>query len=106
MEPTRLFKSLTDPDNEKREAALEKLALEMDDGIAQALLDIAGSEAVLEARADAIVALGPVIEECGTDYDDPEIDFGPELGLPYHAKRSQRSFSVCATSTTARRSRS
>jgi hypothetical protein len=30
-------------------------------------------------RADAITALGPVIEECGIDYHDEELDLGPDL---------------------------
>ncbi len=83
MQTNRLLAKLTDPDKETRVAALEQLALRMDDEIAQALLDIAGSDAAHEVRTDAIVALGPVIEECGTDYDDEiELDFGAELGPP------------------------
>jgi len=83
METNRLLARLTDPDEEKRRAALDELALEMDDGIAQALLDVAGSDAALEARADAIVALGPVLEECWEDYGGEDaFDFGPELGPP------------------------
>src|SRR5213075_729911 len=74
---------LTDPDEETRASALEELALVMNDEIAQALLDIAESDAAEDVRVDAIIALGPVIEECGTDYDDEaEFDFGPELGPP------------------------
>src|SRR5947207_2563342 len=83
METNRLLASLTDPDEQTRASALEELALVMNDEIAQALLDIAESDAAEDVRVDAIIALGPVIEECGTDYDDEaEFDFGPELGPP------------------------
>jgi HEAT repeat protein len=83
MQTNRLLAKLTDPDEETRAAALEELALRMDDEIAQALLDIAESDATHEVRTDAIVALGPVIEQCGMEYDDEaEFDFGPELGPP------------------------
>jgi HEAT repeat protein len=83
METNRLLASLTDPDEETRASALEELSLLMNDEIAQALLDIAGSDAAEDVRVDAIVALGPVIEECGNEYDEEaEFDFGPELGPP------------------------
>jgi hypothetical protein len=78
-----LIAELTDPDEETRAAAREELDLVMDDGIAQTLLDIAGSDAADEIRADAVVAFGPLIEECGNDYGDgPEFDFEPDLGPP------------------------
>jgi HEAT repeat protein len=83
METNRLLASLTDPDEETRAAALEELADEMNDEIAQALLDIAESDAAEDVRDDAIIALGPVIEECGMDYhDEADFDFDPELGPP------------------------
>jgi len=82
MDTKQLLSELTDPDEETRAAAIEELALEMDDETAQALLDIAASDAAEETRARAIVALGPEIEECGTDYMEDAIDFGPETGPP------------------------
>jgi len=83
METNRLLANLTDPDEETRAAALEELAEAMNDEIAQALLDIAESDAAEDVRVDAILALGPVIEECGTDYhDDADFDWGPDLGPP------------------------
>lgn len=83
METNHLLASLTDPDEETRAAALEELADAMNDEIAHALLDVAGSDAAEEVRADAILALGPVIEECGTDYHgEADFDFDPELGPP------------------------
>jgi hypothetical protein len=83
MDTNQLLATLTDPDDDTRAEALEELALRMDDQIAQVLLDLAHSDAADEVRIDAIVALGPVIEECGDEYyDDAEFDFGPELGPP------------------------
>jgi hypothetical protein len=83
MDTNRLLARLTDPGQDTRAEALEELALRMDDQIAQALLDVAGSDASDEVRIDAIVVLGPVIEECGDEYiDDADFDFGPELGPP------------------------
>jgi hypothetical protein len=80
MDIDDLVADLTDPDAETRAAAREELDLVMDDGIAQALLDVVGSNAADEIRADAVVALGPVIEECGLDYGVDELD--PDLGPP------------------------
>jgi HEAT repeat protein len=82
MDTKRLLAELTDPDEETRAAILDEIALEMDDETAQALLDIAASDADEEARAHAMVALGPVIEECGYEYMEGAIDFGPETGPP------------------------
>src|SRR5436305_15109712 len=80
MDIKRLLAELTDPDEETRAAILDEISLEMDDEIAQALLDIAASDAAEGARTCAIVAFGPVIEECGNDYMEGGIDFGPEMG--------------------------
>ena len=69
MDTRQRMADLTDPDEGTRAAALEDLQAEMDDEIARALL--------------AIIALGPLIDECGIDYSD-DVDFGldPELGPP------------------------
>jgi hypothetical protein len=82
MDTKRLLAELTDPDEETRAAILDEIALDMDDETAQALLDIAASDADEEARDHAIVALGPVIEECGDEYMEGAIDFGPEMEPP------------------------
>jgi len=78
-----LLADLTDADEETRAVAYEELALEMDDEIAHALLDIAAGDAAEEIRSDAIAALGPVLEECSTDYDEElGFEWAPELGPP------------------------
>src|SRR2546423_5505726 len=82
MDIKRLLAELTDPDEETRAAILDEISLDMDDETAQALLDIAASDAGEEARDRAIVALGPVIEECGDEYMEGAIDFGPEMEPP------------------------
>ena len=82
MDIKRLLAELTDPDEETRAAILDEISLDMDDETAQALLEIAASDAGEEARDRAIVALGPVIEECGDEYMEGAIDFGPEMEPP------------------------
>ena len=82
MDTKRLLAELTDPDEETRAAILDEISLDMDDETAQALLDIAASDADEKARDRAIVALGPVIEECGDEYMEGAIDFGPEMEPP------------------------
>ena len=82
MDIKRLLAELTDPDEEMRAAILDEISLDMDDETAQALLDIAASDADEKARDRAIVALGPVIEECGDEYMEGAIDFGPEMEPP------------------------
>jgi len=82
MDAGRLLEALSDPDEEERAALFDELLLDMDDETAAALLEIAESDAAEEARAGAIVALGPVIEECGEDDFENAIDFGPETGPP------------------------
>lgn len=80
MDKNRLIADLTNPDEETRHAAREQLHEMMDDEIARALLDIASSDAADEARADAIIGLGPAIEEASWDYTDEEDD--PEFAPP------------------------
>ena len=54
----------------------------MDDDIARAFLRVASGDAAEEIRSDAIVGLGPIIEEAGMDFSVDEIDFelDPDLG--------------------------
>src|SRR5688572_25406428 len=74
---------LTDPDPDTRQDAYEELSFEMDDAVASAILALAAGGEPEEIRADAVVALGPVVEECGMDYDDGlDFEFAPELGPP------------------------
>lgn len=79
-----LLARLTDPDPEVRRDAYEELSLEMDDATAAAILDLVTTGPSEEVRADAVIALGPIIEECGMDYDDalglePDDEFGPPV---------------------------
>lgn len=74
---------LTDPDSDTRAEAYEDLSLEMNDELAAAILGLAAGDQPDEIRADAIVALGPVIEECGIEYDEGfELEPVPEFGPP------------------------
>jgi hypothetical protein len=77
-----LLAQITDTDEEVRTEAIQELAERMDDEVARALLDVASSGAEEQVRADAIMGLGPVIEEAGWDYgeDDEEFDVDPEMG--------------------------
>mgnify|MGYP000533564459 CR=1 FL=1 len=75
---------LTDPDPDTRAEAYEELSLEMNDELAAAILALTSGDEPDEIRADAIVALGPVIEECGIEYDEglelePVPEFGPRV---------------------------
>ena len=79
MERTLLAR-LTSDDEEVRAEAREQLALDMDDEIARAFLDIARGGASEEIRAEVIVGLGPIIEEAGDEYFDGAIEFAPEFG--------------------------
>lgn len=76
MEMNRLLRDLKSDDAEVRSDAREELALMMDDDVARAMLDFAVGDADADARADALVAFGPVLEECGDDYSF-EMDLGP-----------------------------
>ena len=81
MDRNRLLSDMNSPDAQVRMAAREELIEEMNDEVAAAILDIASGRAGEEVRADALIALGPIIEECSFDYDDlaPDIDLGPEM---------------------------
>ena len=82
MDNSRLLLQLTDPDEDVRAEAREELTMLMDDDIARAFLDVASSDAGEDIRADAIVGLGPIIEEAGMDFDDEDSGFAldPDLG--------------------------
>jgi hypothetical protein len=84
MNVSQLLARMTDPDEEARAEASEELNLLMDDDVVRALLEIVAGPASEEIRADAVIALGPILEEAGMDYDvgvpyelDPE--FGPGI---------------------------
>jgi hypothetical protein len=76
--------TLLGSNSERRQQTLEELALDMDDATAEKLLEIAESDQDENIRADVIVAFGPIIDECGTDYEE-DFGFGPEL-LPSVSK--------------------
>lgn len=82
MYDSRLLLQLTDPDENVRAEAREELSMMMDDDIARAFLDVASSDAAEDIRSDAIVGLGPIIEEAGMDFADDDMDFelDPDLG--------------------------
>lgn len=84
MNQNELLVRLTSADESERRDAREELHMLMNDEIARAYLDIIVSDAAEPARADAIVGLGPVIEEAGIDYLDDDVEFeeSPELGPP------------------------
>ncbi len=93
MEPNRWLQDLTSPDEETRAAAREELGQEMNDEVARQLLDLVTGDAGADARADAIVAFGPVIEGCSMDFDEEEDD--PEL--PYDTEVSRETFDLITT---------
>lgn len=80
-----LMEALTDPNHEVREGAFQDISIEMDDDLARAISDVAAGTASDDIRADAIVALGPLVEECGIDYDEalalPEEFGGPAVSV-------------------------
>jgi HEAT repeat protein len=76
--------TLLGSNSERRQQRLEELALDMDDATAEKLLEIAESDQDENIRADVIVSFGPIIDECGTDYEE-DFGFGPEL-LPSLSK--------------------
>lgn len=84
MDQKRLLTQLAADDQDVRREAREELHMLMDDTIARAYLDVIEGSAPEDVRADAIVGLGPVIEEAGMDYfdDDVELESMPELGPP------------------------
>lgn len=84
MNVSQLLDLMTDPDEDRRAEASEELNLLMDDKVVSAMLGIVASDRSEEIRSDAIIALGPILEEAGMEYDvgvpyelDPE--FGPGI---------------------------
>ena len=84
MDQNELLAQLTAEDEDVRREAREELHMLMDDTVARRYLDVIEGDASDGVRADAIVGLGPVIEEAGIDYMDDELEFeeSPELGPP------------------------
>jgi uncharacterized protein (UPF0147 family) len=73
---------LRSADEETRREAFDRISVEMDDDLAREILGIVRSGAAEEVRADAIVALGPAVDECGVEYVDDEEVESSEYGAP------------------------
>lgn len=74
---------LRSEDEETRREAFERVSIEMDDALATEILAIVSSDASEDIRSDAIVALGPALEECGIEYmDEDEEEPPPGYGAP------------------------
>ena len=81
-----LIDDLKSADAEERASAREELLAEMNDEIAEQFLAIAESNASEDVRADVVIGLGPIMEECGDDYDENgetlfEDEEGPALSF-------------------------
>ena len=72
---------LRNPDEEKRREAFDRISVEMDDALAREILGIIASDAADDIRADAVVALGPAVEECGIEYMDGELELEEDAGF-------------------------
>lgn len=75
-----LLRDLISEDESVREDARAELVANMDDDTAAAFLKIAEGDASPEVRADVILGLGPIIEECGDEMlasGDLEDGFAP-----------------------------
>lgn len=84
-QPTSAAELLRNPDEEKRREAFDRISVEMDDALAREILAIIASDAADDIRADAVVALGPAVEECGIEYMDDDL---PDE-IPYTAPLSR-----------------
>ncbi len=73
---------LRSADEETRREAFDRISVEMDDALAREILAIAQGDAAEDVRADAIVALGPAVDECGVEYMDGEELDPSEYGAP------------------------
>jgi uncharacterized protein (UPF0147 family) len=69
--PLDLLRSL---DEETRREAFDRISVEMDDDLARGILGLIASDAPEDVRADAIVSLGPAVEECGVEYFEDDED--------------------------------
>lgn len=98
MHPERLLRDMASPDELVRFEAREELGTYMDDGIALAIVALAESDASEDVRADALVALGPLLEE-GWDEDDGDWDGDP--GMVDVAGVSREAFEAVRTRTRA-----
>lgn len=79
-----LIDDLKSADAEERASAREDLLADMDDDIAEQFLEIAEGDDSEDVRADVVIGLGPIVEECGEDYDETgaslyEDEEGPAL---------------------------
>ena len=73
-----VIRLLRNPDPAERQLAFEAIAGVLNDALVEEILAIAEGDESEEIRADAIIALGPTVEECGIDYDD-EFELPPEF---------------------------
>lgn len=81
MNVSELLAQMTDADEDARAEASEELNLLMDDSVALGLLGLVAGKESEEVRADAVIALGPIVEEAGMDYDEGvPFELDPELG--------------------------
>jgi HEAT repeat protein len=69
--PLDLLRSL---DEGTRREAFDRISVEMNGELARGILGLIASDAPDEVRADAIVSLGPAVEECGVEYMEDEED--------------------------------
>jgi HEAT repeat protein len=87
MKDDPTIKLLSDPDPEVRRKAFDELAYEISDEHVRDILTLVESDASDEIRGDAVIALGPVVEECGDEYfdgaeSDLDLSLGVDLGPP------------------------
>ncbi len=73
---------LRSEDEETRREAFDRISVEMDDALAREIVAIAQSDAPEDVRADAIVALGPSVDECGVEYMDDDAPGATDFGAP------------------------
>lgn len=69
----RLLAELKAADRDTRLDAYDEISIEMDDDLAQHIVGIAAGSDDEAIRADAVIALGPVIEELSMDEDDAPV---------------------------------
>ncbi|HUP64622.1 MAG TPA: hypothetical protein VM557_05025 [Thermoanaerobaculia bacterium] len=73
-----LIELLKSKDESTRNEAVERIAGEIDDDLADALLDLAGNDEGEDIRADALMALGPAVELAGDEYGFLDEDGDPD----------------------------